>query len=289
MIPVKHIDPDDLALYAMNLLPPDEAEEMSLNLQHSVEARRVLAELRSDLSVLALSADVSAPSPHAKDRLMKQVGREMKAVQAAAAPVAVMPDALPLRTPTIVEEPEPRSLASRTLPWLGWAIAAGLLFEVGNLHQQGQRLEQIAQNSRAQVLSAETRAAVAQTSTAVAASVLSTLRDPTAVQVALTTSGLKPPPQGRVTYVANKGSLVFLASNLDPVKPEKTYELWVIPADGSAPVAAGMFTPDASGFASVVMPTLPQGVKAKAFGVTIEPTGGSSGPTAPILLHGSVS
>lgn len=288
MISVKHIDPDDLALYAMNLLPPDEAEEMALNLQHSVEARRVLAELRGDLSVLALSVEASAPSPAVRDRLMKQVEREKKAVPVPA-PVAVNPDALVSRTPILLEEPEPRSLASRTLPWLGWAVAAGLLFEVGSLHQQRQRLEQASEDSRAQVLSAESRAAQAQSSAAVAASVLSTLQDPTAVQVALTTSGLKPPPQGRVIYVADKGSLVFLASNLDPVKPEKAYELWVIPADGSAPVPAGTFTPDASGFASVVMPTLPQGVKAKAFGLTIEAAGGSAVPTSPIMLHGAVS
>lgn len=288
MIPVKHIDPDDLALYAMHLLPPDETEEMALNLQHSVEARRVLAELRGDLSVLALSADVSAPSANAKERLLKQVGREKKAVPVPAK-VAVIPEALPARTPALVEEPEPRSLAARALPWLGWAVAAGLLFEVGNLHQQRQRLENVAENNHAQVLNAESRAASAQASSAVAAQVLSTLQDPTAVQVALTTSGLKPPPQGRVTYVANKGSLVFLASNLDPVKPAKTYELWVIPANGSAPVAAGTFTPDANGFASVVMPTLPEGVEAKAFGVTIEASGGSTKPTSPILLHGAVS
>lgn len=288
MIPVKHIDPDDLALYAMNLLPPDEAEEMALNLQHSVEARRVLADIRGDLSVLAFSADVSAPSADAKDRLMKHIGREKKAAPIPA-PVVMIPDALQSRTHTIVEEPEARSLAARTLPWLGWAIAAGLLFEVGNLHQQRQSLEQTAQASRAQVLSAESRAAQAQTSAAVAANVLSTLQDPTAVQVALTTSGLKPPPQGRVTYVVNKGSLVFLASNLDPVNPEKAYELWVIPADGSAPMAAGTFTPDANGFASVVMPTLLPGVKAKAFGVTIEAAGGSPVPNSPILLHGAVT
>jgi len=288
MIPVKHIDPDDLALYAMNLLPPDEAEEMGLNLQHSVEARRVLAELRGDLSVLALSVDVNAPSADAKNRLMKQVEREKKALPALA-PVAVIADALPSRMQTIAEEPEPRSLAARTLPWLGWAIAASLLFEAGNLHQQRQTLEQTTQNSRAQVLSAESRAAQAQSSAAVAADVLSTLQDPTAVQVALTTSGLKPPPQGRVTYVASKGSLVFLASNLDPVKPEKAYELWVIPADGSAPVAAGTFTPDANGFASVVMPTLRPGLTAKAFGVTIEAAAGSAVPTSPIMLHGAVA
>jgi anti-sigma-K factor RskA len=35
------------------------------------------------------------------------------------------------------------------------------------------------------------------------------------------------------------------------------------------------------------MPDLPRGVAAKAFGVTIEPDGGSESPTPPIILSGS--
>jgi anti-sigma-K factor RskA len=49
---------------------------------------------------------------------------------------------------------------------------------------------------------------------------------------------------------------------------------------------AGLFRPDASGSASVVLPTLPQGVEAKAFGVTIEDAQGSATPTLPIVMAG---
>jgi anti-sigma-K factor RskA len=37
------------------------------------------------------------------------------------------------------------------------------------------------------------------------------------------------------------------------------------------------------------MPSLPAGVKAKAFGVTIENAGGSPVPTTPIMLHGAAA
>ena len=60
------------------------------------------------------------------------------------------------------------------------------------------------------------------------------------------------------------------ANNLKPVPAGKTYELWVIPASGAPPVPAGTFTPNTEGYASVVLPTLPSGVPAKAFGITIE-------------------
>jgi anti-sigma-K factor RskA len=87
-------------------------------------------------------------------------------------------------------------------------------------------------------------------------------------------------------YLRSRGALIFSASNLRPLPPDKTYELWVIPANGSAPIPAGTFEPDAKGMASVLLPHLPKGVQAKAFGVTMENAGGSTTPTLPILLAG---
>jgi hypothetical protein len=46
--------------------------------------------------------------------------------------------------------------------------------------------------------------------------------------------------------------------------------------------------PDAAGNGSLVLPSIPPGIKAKAFGVTLEDAAGSKTPTAPILLAGSV-
>ena len=88
---------------------------------------------------------------------------------------------------------------------------------------------------------------------------------------------------------ANRGGLIFQASNLDPLPLNKAYELWVIPANGKAPIPAGTFRPDATGSASLVLPPLPTGVPAKAFGVTVERAEGSETPTAPIILSGVAS
>jgi anti-sigma-K factor RskA len=73
---------------------------------------------------------------------------------------------------------------------------------------------------------------------------------------------------------------------MQPLPENKTYELWVIPTSG-APVPAGLFRPDASGSASVLLPPIPQGLQAKAFGITIENAEGSNTPTAPIILSGA--
>jgi anti-sigma-K factor RskA len=72
-----------------------------------------------------------------------------------------------------------------------------------------------------------------------------------------------------------------------PLQPYKTYELWLIPADGRDPIPAGTFKPDDHGNASLMLPELPRGVTAKAFGVTIEDDGGAQTPTMPIILAGA--
>ena len=95
-----------------------------------------------------------------------------------------------------------------------------------------------------------------------------------------------PQPQGKAIYVRDRASLIFLASNLRKLPPQKAYELWLIPTSG-APIPAGVFKPDAHGSAMVINPPLPAGVEAKAFAMTIEPEQGSSTPTMPIVMQGA--
>jgi hypothetical protein len=126
------------------------------------------------------------------------------------------------------------------------------------------------------------------TDAAAAREVVDALTDTTAMRVTLSKGKEAPAPQGRATYVASKGTLIFLASNLQPLPPLKSYELWLIPAAaGGAPIPAGTFRPDERGNASVILPPLPKGVDAKAFGVTIEDKDGAATPTLPIILVGA--
>jgi len=280
MIPVKHIDPDDIALYAMQLLPPDEAEEMSLHLQHSAEARRVLSEIYSDLAMFAHSAEMHSPPALARQRLMKSVAREKKAP-----PVDTMAGSYaPRATVSLFEEEvAKRSVASKVLPWVGWALAAGLGAFSATEYLQQQQLKTTLATNTAKLQQTQTQAELATT-------LLETMKDPAAVHFTLSSSDLKPPPIGRVTYVRESGALVLTASNLNPLAPTKTYELWLIPEDTpSVPIPAGTFRPDSNGFATVVLPQLPKGVTAKAFGVTIEDGDGAATPTMPIVLKGAAS
>ena len=115
--------------------------------------------------------------------------------------------------------------------------------------------------------------------------VLAALADPTALHVTLTVPKQKKQPSGRGTYLASSGTLVFTGSDLGPLPAGKVYELWLLPADGSAPVAAGTFKPDASGNATLISSHASR-VAAKGFAITAEAEGGSLTPTMPILLVG---
>src|SRR6202035_685353 len=117
--------------------------------------------------------------------------------------------------------------------------------------------------------------------------VLEVLTAPSAQRVTLTEGKAPVEPTARATYLPERGGLILVATNLKPLPEGKTYELWVIPASGKAPVPAGIFLPDSVGTATLVLPTLPAGIAAKAFAVTIEKASGADSPTMPIILSGA--
>jgi hypothetical protein len=286
----RRITSEDLALFAMQLLPKEEMAAVAGYVARSEEARRELAEIQGDLAVYAHTVDMHSPPAQTRDRLMKQVARERKAipidVAATAQRPAVRSDAIftesgAMVPPSLLEELPPKGgTRGKVLPWIGWAAAAVLGLMLGNMYRQRDAMsgEMAQQAARLDHLTADA---------ASARQVMDVITDSSAMRVTLTKGPAAAVPQGKATYVASKGALLFLATNLEQLGPGKTYELWLIPAAaGENPIPAGTFRPDGRGNASVIMPTLPKGVEAKAFGVTVEDEGGSSTPTLPIILAG---
>ncbi|HEY5254283.1 MAG TPA: anti-sigma factor, partial [Acidobacteriaceae bacterium] len=165
------------------------------------------------------------------------------------------------------------------LIWGGWVAAVACLFYAIHVRDVNQNIEHRLTIETAQLNQTNASAERAR-------EVVEVLTSPESQRVALVSAHALPEPSGDAVYLKNRGALVFTASHLAPLPPNKTYELWVIPANGSAPVPAGTFQPDAQGMASVLLPNLPKGIPAKAFGVTMENAGGSTTPTLPILLAG---
>jgi anti-sigma-K factor RskA len=283
----RHSDPADLALYAMQLLSNEDASTIAHHLGQCPQCSEELARIYSDLATCALAVDLEAPPVNARQRLLQQVAREKKIVpieqsqsQAQPQPHSAIADFGRSGSVLSIDEFQPRPRRS-ILAFAGWAVAAVLAVAVALQYKDRTSLNENLAAQSGQIARLTAGAASAH-------QLLDALTDPRAVRVSLTgKSQPKSGPSGGITYNPEKGTLIFLASNLDPLQAYKTYELWVIPADGTAPIPAGTFHPDDQGDASVILPELPKGVPAKAFGVTIEEDGGSQTPTLPIIMAGS--
>jgi anti-sigma-K factor RskA len=263
----RHISQDDLTLYALQALSPEEAAEVRAHVRECEVCRELVAEINGELALVALSVEQEAVPEGARRRLMAKLA----AGGAGSAPVAEARgrgEVVPIRP------------AGKAMLWTAWGAVAALLVLAVSLEVQVQRL------------SARLRQETAQTARLMEASahakeVLGVMMAPTAQRVVLTPARTKAMPIGRAIYLPARGGLIFQANNMAALPEDKTYELWVIPMNGAAPIPAGMFRPDWAGNASVMMPEIPWNVPAKAFGVTIEKAGGSATPTAPIIISGA--
>lgn len=265
MTDARHISQEDLALHAMQALSPEESAAVRSHLAECVQCRDELASLSGDLALVSLSADQQPLPAGARDRFLAKLSSAASEPAVKSAPPQVVSIAAKRPSSAVV--------------WIQWLAAAALLVLSVSLGLEIHELKA--------ALQTQTEASARQaTASARAQQVLDVLSAPAAQHVLLTAAKTPPQPTGRAVYLASRGSLIFQGNNLAQLSADKTYELWVIPANGAAPIPAGLFRPDATGNASVVLPPLPTGVPAKAFGVTIEKAGGSTTPTAPIILAG---
>ena len=271
----QHIPQEDLVLYAMQSLSPADAAMTHAHLSACESCRRDLAAINGDLAAIALSAK-QVPIPEgARDRFLARLKSEARPSDART--FNEPPSEPSIYGPALVPTPPRRSIWPTLLPW---AAAAAMLAVAAYLGIQNRHMQDLVNADRSQIATLSAQASRAQ-------QVLDTLTAPDAQQATLTEGKAAAAPTAHASYVPARGALVFVATHLKPVPANKTYELWVIPTNGSAPIPAGTFRPDANGSASVVLPPLPVGVPAKVFGVTIENEGGATTPTMPIVLSGS--
>ena len=263
----QHISQDDLALYALQTLSHDESAALREHLSGCDVCQTELARLRGDLAMVAVTADQHSLPAGARERFARSIAGEFRE----------NPPAAKRTEPVAIDRPPKPSSAA----WIGWIAAAAILIVAAGLGLQVNLL-------KARIRDRDSRIASLETSKSRAEQIAEVLAAPTAQRVLLTAPKTEPAPSGHVVYLPSRGALILQANNLAPVSAGKTYELWVIPADGSAPIPAGLFRPDAAGNGSVILPLIPPGVSAKAFGVTLEDAAGSKTPTAPILLAGAV-
>jgi hypothetical protein len=99
--------------------------------------------------------------------------------------------------------------------------------------------------------------------------------------------GPQPGARAKVFWSPAAKRGVLVAAHLEPLPPDRQYQLWVF-VDGK-PVDAGVFDVDPSGKTLFESKDLSAVRTAENFAVTVEPRGGLPQPSGPIVLIGSPS
>lgn len=246
---------EDLALYALGALEGAEKEALEQHLEHCPSCLGELQQFQSDATLLALSTVGPVPRSLLRKRLLRAIARERRESSVTA----------------------PKRFA--WWPLVPYAVSAALIVVAAFVWSENRSLNRALANL-------EQRDSEMKGQLRVAQELVNTLTSPESKHITLVPVKALPQPQGKAYYLSSSGQLIFLASNLAPLPSNKVYELWLIPSSGS-PIPAGLFQPDSRGTVTVVHPPLPTGIEAKAFAITVEPTGGSPAPTSPPIMLGA--
>jgi len=180
----------------------------------------------------------------------------------------------------------PRRTAA-VAPWLAAAamlvLTAGLGIYTTQLRQRVRTLESQLRDALVRVDNGDRRLAVALRSAADAAAPMAILTAPDVRRIDLAGQPVAPQAAARAFWSPSRG-LVMTASNLPALPAGRTYQLWFVTA--RAPISAGLLRPDAGGTLTTVLSTPADLPQPAALAVTLEPEGGSPGPTGEKYLVG---
>lgn len=101
-------------------------------------------------------------------------------------------------------------------------------------------------------------------------------------------TGEAPSAFGRVYVDPDSGEGMLMVRNLPPLPPGHSYQLWVVGADGRRQSAGLLTWTDRQGNGYTLIRCPETLARWQSFGVTLEPAGGSPGPTGPRLLGGAI-
>jgi anti-sigma-K factor RskA len=238
--------------FALGTLEGDEYEEIRRLLdQGDQECSRGVAEARAVVAELSYAAPQATPPAHVRKRLLAAVE-------------------------------EPRRSRSWT-PYLAWAVAAGLLIFAVLTGRRAQNLEvELADaQQRYDQLSTEHQQILAETETY--RRVLAIVSAPGTRSVSLSA---QQSPQLQAYWNEPLG-LVLAGQNVPLPAPDRTLQLWIIPAQGN-PIDAGIFRPDDTGRTLYITSPGISIAQAAALAITDEPAGGQPQPTTTPIWVGPI-
>jgi anti-sigma-K factor RskA len=263
---------DLLPALSLGALDADERREAAAHVSTCAECAAELAALERTVQGIALEAPPVTPPAALKGKVLARIEDER------AGRVALSRMPVPAR-------PQPPR------PWWahGLALAASLALAIGaSLYAWALRSEisilredVAATSSEASKLRGEL--ATLRRNWVEVTKAMDVLRAPDMLKVDLKGQATLPSGTGRAFWSRSAG-LMFTAEGLPALPQGKVYQLWTI--KGTVATGAGTFVPDAGGAASVTALVAATAEVPDAFGVTIEPAGGSATPTMPIVMVG---
>lgn len=246
---------DDLVLYALRELPAEQAAEVREHLEDCSQCRGELEEINSNMALLALSTVGSHVPQRSLQRLLSAIKSEPRRAHSVV-----------MRRPWWSFVPSFAAVVLAAFALMLWRDNSSLRHRLEAAQKQTEQQQADLERSKL---------------------VVEALTSPESSHFELVATMSEPVAEGRACYMQKTGTLVFTAQHLDPLPAQKTYQLWLIPANGAAPMPSGTFKPDAHGTASVVMHHMKKNVSPKTFAVTVEADGGSDTPTMPVVMAGA--
>ena len=274
-----HDELRDLApLYVIGALPPAEAEAFARHLAACAECAAEVESLRPVTDLLASAVPQHTPPPHLRQRVLA-IAQARHDAPADGSEVTSARVLVARQSPNL-------------LPWLlaaaSLAITAGLGVYTWQLRGRLDTLTadlrtaiETAANLQLQLTTVRQTAGRAQLVAAV-------ISAPDLARIDLVGQPAAPAAAARAFWSDSRDTLVFNASNLPPLTPGRTYQVWVLPPAG-APISAGLIQPDAQGRAEAVVNTAPGMPAPAGVAVSEEPAQGSPSPSTTPFLVGTVA
>jgi anti-sigma-K factor RskA len=255
-------------LLALDVLDVDESDVLHDHLDRCPACQEELAAFSDTVAELALAVPRHEPSPDLKARILHDARR--------ARILTAVTQSARERLPAWRRQGFMRLRVSLTglVAGLALLLAASSTFWALNLHA-----ELDAQNARIASLTERAQNYGRVTSVLQAAD--------TQIRV-LEGTGSAPSAFGRVYIDPDPSEGMLMVRNLPPLPAGRSYQLWVVGADGQRESAGLLTWTDKSGNGYTLIQCPEKLARWKSFGVTEEPSGGSPGPTGPRLLGGTI-
>ena len=251
--------------YALGILDASDRARLQAHVVECAACQAELAQLRTVVAGIGM-ATPEAPPDSLKARVLQ--GATVMRLEERAAPAPVQTHDIPGRR------------------WMPLALAASIMFGVlaagyaWSLRTQLASARQQAADAADYVARLRQELVATRRGAAELTRVMNILNAPNLLRVELKGQTDASEAAGQAFWSAN--GVFFSARGLRPLDAGRVYQLWAI--RGTTATSAGTMTPDANG--AVMHAAAAPADAPDAFGVTIEPAGGSATPTLPVVMLG---